>query len=362
MFQFTCPKILLQPEITRVCKIASCKSTAVVVKQTIKKAIKDSLVSEVEIVRVKCKRCGYSWRVYPEGVRAYSARSKRLVFLGIMLYASGLSFAKASCFLSSMLERETGSAMTLWRDVQAIGEKLRRQKSVFPRIRGAQVVVGLDGTYVRVKGKEQPLLVAVGMGTGETITVTLGNEWKTKELEAFIKAVGKELGVAVKDVKMVTDDLDTYKVAAGKQKLAAQQVCLAHVKKNLSKRLKKLEKKIPQEYLEQLKSVLDPPDENMLKTILTYPGLWDHPKNQCKDWIAYRGIVGDLKRNWKAYTAYLTDPQLPTTNNRTEQAIGRSKIRYKLTRGFGSQSGALNFFTITQHYGMKHYQQISSLC
>lgn len=362
MFQFTCPKVDRQPDFERTCKIKICGSTSVIIKQTIKKTIIDSVVSEVTIIRLKCKSCGYSFRCYPEGIREYSNRSKRLVFLGIILYASGLSFAKASCFLSSMLEKETGAAMTLWRDVQQISERLRRQKIMIPRVKGAQVVVGVDGTYVKVSGQEQPLLLAVNMESGETITVIPGNEWKTKELEVFLKAVAKELGVKVSNLKIVSDDLDMYKQAAQKQKLLHHQVCLGHVKKNLGKRMKKLKGKLPEGYLDKLKTILDPPDEDLLNQLLKDPKLWIHPKKQCKSWIAYRGIIGDLKRNWKEYTAYLTDPQLPTSNNRTEQGIGRSKVRYKLTRGFGSQSGALNFFTLTQHYGMKHYQQISSAC
>jgi transposase-like protein len=362
MFQFSCPKVNSQPEILRICKIVSCRSTTVIIKQTIHKAIKDSLVSEVVVVRMKCKTCGYSWRCYPEGIHEYSSRSKRLVFLGIMLYASGLSFAKASGFLASMLERETGTHMTLWRDVQQIAERLRRQKIKVPHIKGAQIVVGVDGTYVRVKGKEQPLLVAIKINDGTTVTVSLGNEWKKYELEQFVKAVACELRVKVTNLKIITDDLDMYKIVAQKQKVASHQICLGHVKKNLGKRVKKLKGELPEEYLDKLRALFDPPDKAALDILLGDSKLWTHPKKQCKSWILYRGIVGDLKRNWKQYTAYLTDPTLPTTNNKTEQAIGRSKVRYKTTRGFGSKSGALNFFTLTQHYGMKHYQQISSVC
>ena len=39
---------------------------------------------------------------------------------------------------------------------------------------------------------------------------------------------------------------------------------------------------------------------------------------------------------------------VPWTNNMTERAIGRSKIRYKTVRGYKSESGLLNGFWLTQ--------------
>lgn len=58
-----------------------------------------------------------------------------------------------------MLEKDTGTHMTIRRDVQRVAERLRRQKIVIPKVKGAKVVIGLDGTYVKVKGKAQPMLV-----------------------------------------------------------------------------------------------------------------------------------------------------------------------------------------------------------
>ena len=39
---------------------------------------------------------------------------------------------------------------------------------------------------------------------------------------------------------------------------------------------------------------------------------------------------------------------VPWTNNVTERAIGRSKIRYKTVRGYKSEDGMLNGFGLTQ--------------
>lgn len=360
MFQFTCPPVESQPELVRICKL--CKSEKVVINQTLRKPVKDSVFTEVMVVRLKCKACKYSFRIYPEGIKDYSARTKRLVFLGVILYSAGLSYQKAVGFLNGMLGRELESFVTIWRDVQVIGEKLRRKKRALTLVgKHPSVVVGIDGTYVRVRGKEQPVLMAINAHDGTTITVSLANEWKEKELKQFLKEVAKEFGIA----GIITDDLDTYKSASEKHHLP-HQVCLAHVKKNIGKRLFKLKTKIPKTYLEIVKGLLDPPQvegNHLLQGMLKDPKLWKSGKRN-KQWVALRGIIGDLLRNWQNYIAFLNHPLglLPTTNNRTEQAIGRSKVRYKLTRGFKAQSAVLNFFSLTQSVGMKQFDQIALVC
>lgn len=321
----------------------------------------------MEIIRLKCRACKYSFRIYPEGVKDYSLRTKRLIFLGVILYSAGLSYQKCSGFLNGMLGQEIESFVTIWRDVQAIGENLRRSHVPISRSkRGDKVVVGLDGTYVKLKGKTQPVLVATNQEEGTLITVELGDEWREKELKAFFKEVIKLLGL--RNISGLTsDDLDTYKEVSLKYR-KPHQVCLAHVKKNLTKRLNKLAKlkrTVPKEYIERLANILDPPEKDnnqILKDLLKDPKLWKKGKAN-KHWVTYRNIVTDLLRNWDNYIAYLAHPEanLATTNNRTEQSIGRSKIRYKLTRGFKSKMGVLNFFYLTQHTGMHKFQEIAQL-
>lgn len=371
MFQFTCPRVEIQPVILRVCKLPSCKSSRVIIHQRFRKQVKDSLVTEVEVIRLKCKACKYSFRIYPEGIKDYSFRTKRLIFLGVVLYSAGLSYQKSSGFLNGMLGKEMESFVTIWRDVQSLGEKLRRTHS--PQFRtksksnnAAKVVVGLDGTYVKVKGITQPVIVATNQEDGTILSIELGDEWKEKELKAFFKQVAKLLGI--KNISGLTsDDLDTYKEVSLKYKLP-HQVCLAHVKKNLTKRLNKLAKlkrTVPKEYIDMLANILDPPEignNQILKDLLTDPKLWRKGKAN-KHWVTLRNIVTDLLRNWDNYIAYLAHPEakLPETNNKTEQSIGRSKVRYKLTRGFKSKMGVLNFFYLTQYTGMHKFQEISQI-
>jgi len=228
-----------------------------------------------------------------------------------------------------------------------------------------QVVVGIDGAYVKVKGKTQPVLLANNQKDGTTITVALGNEKHEADVYQFLKQVAAILGLPVTYIGgLVTDDLDTYKIVSEKQHLS-HQICLAHVKKNTTIRLEKLANKIPKPYYDLMASILSPPEriqgEKILKRLIADPRLWKHGKRN-KYWVSLRRLVSDLLQYWKYYTAYQTNLLLPTTNNRTEQAIGRSKIRYPLTRGFKSTDGVLNFFTITQEIGMKRFAEIAKLC
>lgn len=360
MFKFTCPKVESQPEIFRSCKL--CHSSHVIIHQRFKQQIKDSVVDSVEIIRLKCKVCKYSFRIYPEGIKDYTLRSKRLIFLGVILYSAGLSYEKSCGFLAGMLGRNLESLVTIWRDVQNVGEKLRRRQMVSPRLKRATLVVGLDGTYVKIKGKKQPIMVAVDSKDGTIITVDLLDEWQEKELKIFFQDVAKVLGL--KNIAgLITDDLDTYKLVSSKYQ-KPHQVCLGHVKKNLANRLDKLDKEIPKDYLDKLSGILDPPKEEnqqVLMDLLRDPKLWRKGRRH-KHWVKLREIVTDLLRNWDYYIAFLKYQDLPITNNQTEQSIGRSKVRYKLTRGFKSKMGALNFFYLTQNTGMHKFESIANSC
>ncbi len=61
-----------------------------------------------------------------------------------------------------------------------------------------------------------------------------------------------------------------------------------------------------------------------------------------------RRLVVDLIGRWPALVFHPGKPWVPATNNRTEQAIGKSKVRFKTVRGFKSVAGALAGVALTQ--------------
>ncbi|MGQ9571564.1 MAG: IS66 family transposase, partial [Dehalococcoidia bacterium] len=61
-----------------------------------------------------------------------------------------------------------------------------------------------------------------------------------------------------------------------------------------------------------------------------------------------RRLVVDLLQRWPALICHQRMAGVPTTNNRTEQAIGKSKVRLKTVRGFKSLPGAAAGVALTQ--------------
>jgi hypothetical protein len=55
-----------------------------------------------------------------------------------------------------------------------------------------------------------------------------------------------------------------------------------------------------------------------------------------------------LTEKWRDLTTYERRRGVPKENNFTERGIGRTKIRYKTTRGMKSEEGLLNFVYVTQ--------------
>ena len=59
-------------------------------------------------------------------------------------------------------------------------------------------------------------------------------------------------------------------------------------------------------------------------------------------------FLRELADKYKSLCLHLKEKGVPATNNVTERAIGRSKVRYKTIRGFKSEQGMLNLFALTQ--------------
>ena len=52
-----------------------------------------------------------------------------------------------------------------------------------------------------------------------------------------------------------------------------------------------------------------------------------------------RDLLLRLSESWQSYCTFQSEPEVPWTNNATERAIGRMKMRARTVRGYKSWSG-----------------------
>lgn len=337
MIRLVCPNVKSDP--VRVTECPLCHTKRLQIHQTITKPLKDSIVPSVTVLRMKCMYCSYTFRVYPEGVREYSGRSKRLVFMGIVLYSAGLSYTKTVAMIEAFLGKKLEDAVTVWRDIQSLGEKLRRRHfRVFRN--GETVVAGIDGGYFKVMGKELCILFGVDANDSSTILFDVKQEEKKEEIHEFVK--------------------ELYKEEIEKRNLP-HQVCLAHMKKNFKRQIRKLPDTVPKPFIEKLTSLVDNPTPEGILVLEEYvqnPYLYTGEEEMTKT----RELFAALYRKWKHYTEYCHDPTIPRTNNHTERAIGRSKFRARTTKGLKTIEGLLNFIAITQIWGEHKFNLLTKFC
>lgn len=252
----------------------------------------------------------------------------------ILLWRLGLSHRASSLILSGL--KVLVSFMTIWRDVQAEAEQIRKSNHWKP-VR----IVGLDGAYVRGWGAKQPVLVAVDLGTGQPLALGYIDESDPQAVQRWLAPLIQRHGITV----IVTDDLSSYKIVAEKLQLG-HQICQFHVRRWVGKTLKELQETVPQEWLwvlEQIHQILDvlPPDGS--KTLYA---LWKQlpgrrsKRNQPRSALEQlRDLLLRLSQDWQNYCTFQSEPEIPWTNNATEQAIGRMKMRARTVRGYKSWPG-----------------------
>ena len=118
--------------------------------------------------RCKCGECGYTFRVYPQGVGRQQIFN-RVNGLGVMLYLLGLSYGVVTIVLESL---GIGIGKTsVCRAVQAVAEKVAGVKQAICWTATEQGVMGADVTSVRCGGKWMPSSVSVDAMTGSTLNI-----------------------------------------------------------------------------------------------------------------------------------------------------------------------------------------------
>ena len=331
------------------------------------KAVRDMQYDQVQALRRKCLSCGRTHRVYPQGV-SHAQQTDRVKGLSTLLYLLGISYRGVEDVFTAM--GFYVSHATVWRNVQAAGEKARQLRQAWLARSGGVRVVGGDLTYVRCRGQEMVVGLVVDAQQDITLDIKVLDNQETETLKAWLLPLLELVGA--KD--LLTDDADGFKEvadAAGVNHL----VCRRHVSLNVLSFIAKAAEQVlkkppavppeldvtPEQLLADLETlewiVLGQPGHaaQLLKEMyLRYaPAPSPQRGKRATLWYRMRNRILHLWDHWHRLTRYLTlkhhhGLELDGTNNSTERAIGWSvKERYRTMRGYKRISSILNVTALT---------------
>jgi len=169
------------------------------------------------------------------------------------------------------------------------------------------------------------------------------DENKPQAVRRWLEPLVKQLGISV----IVTDDLAAYKSAFDKLDVE-HQICQFHVRRWVGRTLKELHETVPEEYRKVVDEVKQIISELPLEGSKRLFELWkqiperrigrDQPLSPV-DQLRY--LLVRLSEHWPNYRIFTWQNDVPWTNNGTEQAIGRMKVRSRTVRGYKSRNGML---------------------
>lgn len=303
-----------------------CGSRALVRWSRRARRIKDRHCAQATVQRYRCKSCGRTGSVHPKGL-GRSPQTQPYQATVLALYLLGLSLRRVALVLA-LLEVPGVSFVTVWRDLQRWGQRLRR-----PRLHAR--IVGVDTTFVRLRGHSQGILLAVAVG-GKTIAIqAVGHPEDYDRAFAMLRRLGAEV--------VVSDDDQAF-VAPLERLALERQGCVWHAGRALGRAVHKLSPMERDQWQEVITLLWE-----SLQTLPPRPPLALFRAQTLPLPAPLRWAVVYLLNLWHRLTLYQRRPGLPRTNNLSEQAIQRSKHRARTVRGFKSLSGVLNFFAATQH-------------
>jgi hypothetical protein len=325
---------------------------------TVSKPIEDHRLSRVIAHRYKCACCGRTFRHYPPGVTS-KTQSRRTEVLAALMYGLGLSCSAASHLLGA-LGADIGK-MSVWRDAQEAGEALLRAKRPTGRVR----VLGADETVYKMKGREVVVGFVTDGASGRTLGFEVLFDGDGKAFREWLEPYARELGAEI----LVSDDNDSYGIAASGLGLE-HQICIAHVRKYVAKRSKAILKQAKEEWREassekklakleldlgRARGLVDELKEEGAHELerLHLEYLWARapdPGETAGAGYRMRMLTLELWNKWSKLLLHLRKPELELdgTNNASERAIGKSKVRYKTMRGYKSIDGMSNGIALTQ--------------
>lgn len=249
-----------------------------------------------------------------------------MALIGV-LYALGLShrgLERAVALFGHRVDH-----VSSWRDIQRLGQAVRRRLPP-----GRARIVGVDETWVKVRGQARPVGVVVDVG-GSTLGIELTGAGF--DYRGWFESMARELGVEV----VVTDDSTDYRSGVDHAGVQRQQ-CLVHMKRTLGRAKGRLNKRVRTRYarlLEQISALVkELPVDGVAKLLRWYVNTALPP--------ALRRLVVHLLERWHQLTVYQRQPGVPRSTNWLEGRFGRIKPRCRLTRGLKTDAGTVNFMAV----------------
>jgi transposase-like protein len=299
----------------------------------VRKPVRDNRHRTVWVYRYCCCHCRRTFRHYPLGVDQ-ADQTQRMRKLAAILWVLGMSLRSVKLALSAF--NVSISHMTVWRDLQEQAVLLKKRRH-WQEVR----VLGVDGAYPLLKGKKQPMVVAIDLGRGQPVAVAQIDEANPAVLKRFLEPLVQRLGVSV----IVSDDLNSYRKVAEKLGVE-QQVCQFHVRRWVGLALHDLQKTLPPDWLwmvEEVKKLLSElPVQGSRRLFELWKQVPEKRAGQAGDRSPLeklRYLLIRMSEHWASYRVFDWQPEVPWTNNGTEQAIGRMKMRSRTVRGYKSWQG-----------------------
>jgi len=313
-----------------------CGRVGMVRHQVRRRGVIDLKVPESEVVQYQCEGCGKSASVPPPGMQPECRHSDRTK----VLWGLGLSYRDAAGLMKGL--GIPISEVGVLKNVRAMGAQgMARHKKLAARMKAP--VLGADETEVKLSGNGVTVGFPTDPSSGEIIGLRVLASREGEELARWIVEAAKHFGAKA----LVSDELECYKPAAEKAGLS-HQLCLAHWRKAVARRLKRIEgyekeKELIREALKQL----DEPARKTIRWLHRHFAKAPPPRKGERQSPAYalRMLTLDIQENWNRLICYQQTHerfrdqlgrkvprtyQVPATNNATENAIGRGgKIRAK---------------------------------
>ena len=288
--------------------------------------IVDVNVTHITTQRYRCKNCGKTVTTRPKGV-GRSGRTHSFTALIGVLYALGLSHRGIETALKLFGHRV--DHVSSWRDIQRLGKAVKRR---LPE--GKASIVGVDETWVKVRGEARPVGVVVDVG-GRVLNIALTGEGF--DYEGWFESMADELGVEV----VVTDDSTDYAIPTEGGSVTRQQ-CLVHMKRTLGRAKRRLPRDIRDRYgglLDQISEMVrELPPDGADRLFRWSRDRWLPPE--------LKRLVIHLLERWRQMTLHQRRSGVPNSTNWLEGRFGRIKPRYRMTRGLKTDSGAANFMAV----------------